>query len=91
MVYAWEFNYPEDAFPILETWPERAQAALSAFMDALVFDPHNYARKPSEPVGRAMRWLDFDEGRGLVTVVMDDRNRLVLIVDAAHEDATPAG
>lgn len=86
MVYTWEFNYPEDALPVLQ-WPEAAQAALVAFMDALVFDPHNYARTPAEPVGRAMRWLDFDQGRGLVTVVMDDRNRLVLIVDATHEDA----
>ena len=86
MVYAWEFNNPEDALPVLQ-WPERAQAALVAFMDALVFDPYNYARKPSEPAGRAMRWLDFDAGGGLVTVVMDDRKRLVLIVDAHHADA----
>lgn len=91
MVYAWEFNHPEDAIPVLERWPERAQSALVAFMDALVFDPHGYARAPAEPAGRAVRWLAFDEGRGLVTVLMDDWNRLVLIVDADHEDAAPAG
>jgi hypothetical protein len=33
-------------------------------MDAVVFDPMDYARSPNEPVGKNMRHLALPGGRG---------------------------
>jgi hypothetical protein len=80
VVYRWEFNNPDQETEAL-LMPVDGQRALVAFMDALVFDPFNYARTKDEPVGRNMRFLDFGAS-GQVVILIDERNDLVLIVDS---------
>jgi hypothetical protein len=81
VIYRWEFNSSEEEAAAL-LMPIEGQRALVAFMDALVFDPYDYARTKDEPVGRNMRFLDFGAS-GQVVVLIDERNDLVLIVQVA--------
>lgn len=49
-------------------------------MAAVVFDPLEYGRTPGEPVGKPVRMLPFDAGRGLVTIQVYEPDRLVLVL-----------
>lgn len=79
MVYAWEFNTPEVGAEC-EALGGAVVAALEAFMDALVFDPMDYARTPNEPTSRPVRILSFGGGRGIVTVQVYEPDRIVLVL-----------
>jgi hypothetical protein len=76
-VFTWEFNTPELEREALEL-PAEGQAALRELMDALVFDPHEFQRRPGEPTG-PLRTMSFGD-LGLVSVHIYDPDRLVLIV-----------
>lgn len=78
-MYTWEFNTAEDELAAM-LLPIQAQSALASFMDALVFNPYEFARIPDEPVGRQVRFLAFGDGLGSVAVHIYDPDRLVLIV-----------
>lgn len=76
-MFTWEFNTAELERQALGL-PARAQAALREFMDALVFDPHEFQRRPDESPG-PLRMMSFGE-LGLVSVLIYDPDRLVLVV-----------
>lgn len=78
-MYTWEFNTAADELAAI-LLPVDAQTALSSFMDALVFDPYDYARTADEPAGRQVRFLAFGGGHGSVAVHIYDPDQLVLIV-----------
>jgi hypothetical protein len=79
-VFTWEFNTPDEELAAMTTLPPAAQRSLITFMDALVFDPHGFQRRPEEIEGKAVRVLPFADGAGQVTVTILDRDRLVVIV-----------
>ena len=54
-LYRWEHEDPQH--PATEGLPAEAVAALDALMDAVVFDPMDCARSPTEPVGKNVRHL----------------------------------
>jgi hypothetical protein len=66
-VYTWDFNTDDVERAFHELEPD-AQAALLAVMDALMFDPAGYARRPDEPVGETVihRMVGFGD-RGQVS------------------------
>jgi hypothetical protein len=78
-VYRWEFNTADDELAALLI-PSGGQKALADLLNALVFDPHDYARTPGEPIGKSLRTLPFADDDGLVIVNILDRDRLVVVV-----------
>jgi hypothetical protein len=56
-LYRWEHEDPRR--PATDGLPTEAVAALDALMDAVVFDPMDYARTPNEPVGKNVRHLAY--------------------------------
>lgn len=79
MVYTWVFRTDEDEADALKL-PVEAQNAMRATLDAVIFDPWNFQRTPSEPEGKALRILSFGGGRGEVTIVILEHQRLVVVV-----------
>lgn len=79
MVYTWEFRTDEDEANAL-TLPVEAQTALHAVLDAVIFDPWDFQRTPTEPEGKALRILTFGGGRGEVTIVILEHQQLVVVV-----------
>ena len=65
-MYIWEFNAPEDEVVALAL-PLKAQTALVAFMDALVFDPWQHSANRS----KNMPTVPF--GDGLDGDILDPR------------------
>jgi hypothetical protein len=49
-------------------------------MDAVVFDPMDYARTPNEPVGKNVRHLALPGGRGQVSILIYEPDLLVLVL-----------
>jgi hypothetical protein len=84
-VYQWEFD-PPDYASVLDDLGSEAREALFAVLDALMFDPINYARRPNEPLGKAVRTIEFGGGRGLLTFVYHAPDRLVLVVRVSWID-----
>jgi hypothetical protein len=78
-VFRWEYNDPRIQ-RVVEALPAAALAALTAFMDAVVFDPVDYGRTPDEPLGLAVRRLPFGDGLGLVTIQVYEPDQLVLVL-----------
>jgi hypothetical protein len=81
-VYRWELDGPADQeFAALDP---AVQAALTAFMDAVVIgDPLQYQRRRDEPEERPMplRTLHFGQHQqGLVTFLVYPPDDLVLVV-----------
>jgi hypothetical protein len=81
-VYRWELDGPADQeFASLDP---AVQAALTAFMDAVVIgDPLQYQRRRDEPEERPMplRTLHFGQHQqGLVTFLVYPPDDLVLVV-----------
>jgi hypothetical protein len=78
-VFRWELDEPaEDEFASLG---EAAKKYLAEFMDAAVIvDPAEYQRRPSEPA-EALRTLPFGpHSQGLVTFLIYPPDDLVLVV-----------
>lgn len=84
-MYRWEFNDPM-VLAAFEQLPTTAANALVAFMDAVVFDPWEFARRPGENVDKSknLRMLAFGSS-GIVSflVLEDDREVLVLQIQWA--------
>jgi hypothetical protein len=78
-VYEWDFD-PPSRRRAFEELPEEAQRALLATLDALMFDPAGYERAPDEPEGKAVRRVTFGGGRGILTFVFHEPDRIVLVV-----------
>lgn len=78
-MYRWEFD-PPDYASVLDDLGGEAREALYAVLDALMFDPAGYDRQPDELAGKAVRTIKFGDGRGLLTFVYHERDRLVLVV-----------
>lgn len=78
-MYEWDFD-PPDYASVVDDLPTEARDALYAVLDALVFDPDGYARRPGEPDGKTVRTIEFGSGRGLLTFVYHEGDRLVLVV-----------
>lgn len=76
-MFTWEFNTPDLEREALEL-PAEGWAALREFMDALVFNPHEFQRRPGELAG-PLRTMPFGD-LGLVSVHIYEPDRLVLIV-----------
>lgn len=81
-MYRWVFD-PPGYESVLDDLGAEARDALYAVLDALVFDPGNYMRTPREPFGKALRTILFGGGRGVLTFVVNEEERLVLIVQVA--------
>lgn len=77
-LYRWEHENPEH--PATEGLATEAVAALDALMDAVVFDPMDYARSPTEPVGKNVRHLALPGGRGQVSILIYEPDLLVLVL-----------
>ena len=78
-MFRWEYNDPQIQ-AAAESLPAAALVALTAFMEAVVFDPNEYGRTPGEPVGRALRYPSFGGGRGVVTIQIYEPELLVLVL-----------
>lgn len=78
-MYRWVFD-PPGYRSVLDDLGADARDALLAVLDALMFDPVDYARIPTEPVGKALRTISFGNGRGVLTFVVNEDERLVLVV-----------
>jgi hypothetical protein len=72
------------AEPEFASLSQNVQAALAAFMDAVVIvDPMEYQRRPDEPADASapVRTLDFGQHHeGLVTFLVYPPDELVLVV-----------
>jgi hypothetical protein len=81
-VYHWELDDPAE--PEFASFSQAVQAALTAFMDAVVIvDPIEYLRRPDEPTDppAPLRTLHFGQhGEGLVTFLVYPPDDLVLVV-----------
>jgi hypothetical protein len=81
-VYRWELDVPAE--PQFASLGQDVQAALTAFMDAVVIvDPMEYQRWPDEPTNppRPVRTLHFGpHNEGLVTFLVYPPDDLVLVV-----------
>ena len=81
-MYRWELADPAE--PEFASLSQTAQAALTAFMDAVVIvDPIDYQRHPGEPSDppRLLRTLHFgSHNEGLVTFLVYPPDDLVLVV-----------
>ena len=79
-MYEWVLNSEqiEDVFAGL---PREAVTALVAFMDAVVFDPWEFARRPGELVDRRnhMRQLAFGSAGTVSFVIQDDEREVVVV------------
>jgi hypothetical protein len=49
-------------------------------VDAVVFDPMDYAHTPTEPVGKNVRRLALPGGRGQVSILIYEPDLLVLVL-----------
>jgi hypothetical protein len=79
-VYAWEYD-DDDMRKAVAQLPPGARTALESLLEALVFDPADYGRRPDEPVDRAVRMLHFGlHGEGLATFVILERDLLVVVL-----------
>lgn len=65
-LHRWEQEDPQH--PATEGLPPEAIAALEVLMDAVVFDPMDYARSHTEPAGKNVRHLALPGGRGQVSI-----------------------
>jgi hypothetical protein len=79
-VYRWELNDPQ-VQAVFDGLPRDAADALVAFMDAVVFDPWEFARRPGESVDRSknLRMLAFGSS-GIVSFLILDDDREVLVL-----------
>ena len=77
-LYRWEHEDPQH--PATEGLPTASMAALDALMDAVVFDPMDYARTSTEPVGKNVRHLALPGGRGQVSILIYEPDLLVLVL-----------
>jgi hypothetical protein len=81
-LYRWELADPAE--PELASLSQTVQAALTAFMDAVVMvDPIEYQRRPDEPADppALLRTLHFGpHHQGLVTFLVYPPDDLVLVV-----------
>ena len=82
-MYRWELDDPAE--PEFASLSQNIQAALTAFMDAVVIvDPVEYQRRPDEPPDSPpapMRTLHFGQHyEGLVTFLVYPPDELVLVV-----------
>jgi hypothetical protein len=81
-VYRWELADPAE--PEFASLSQAVQAALTAFMDAVVIvDPIEYQRHPGEPSdpSKLLRTLHFGQHHeGLVTFLVYPPDDLVLVV-----------
>lgn len=79
-MYRWEFNDPLVLVAFAEL-PKAGADALVAFMDAVVFDPWEFARRPGESVDRSknLRMLAFGSS-GIVSFLILDEDREVLVL-----------
>jgi hypothetical protein len=81
-VYRWELADPAE--PEFASLSQTVQAALTAFMDAVVIvDPIEYQRHPGEPSdpSKLLRTLHFGQHHeGLVTFLVYPPDDLVLVV-----------
>lgn len=81
-MYRWVFD-PPGYESVLDDLSGDARDALFAVLDALMFDPVDYMRTPREPAGKALRTIWFGNGRGMLTFVVNEEERLVLVVQVA--------
>ena len=81
-MYRWELADPAE--PEFASLSQTVQAALTAFMDAVVIvDPIEYQRHPGEPSdpSKLLRTLHFGQHHeGLVTFLVYPPDDLVLVV-----------
>ena len=77
-LYRWEHEDPRH--PATNGLPAEAVAALDALMDAVVFDPMDFARTPAEPVGKSVRHLALPGGHGQVSILIYEPDLLVLVL-----------
>ena len=66
--------------PATDALPAEAVAALDALMDAVVFDPMDYARIPTEPADKNVRHLAPPGDRGQVSILIYEPDLLVLVL-----------
>lgn len=69
------------AAEVADSLPAPAAAAFVAFMDAVAFDPWEFARPPGEAVDKAKNLRSAAFGSfGIVTFLILEEDRLLLVV-----------
>lgn len=84
-MYTWDFDN-DDVKAAYDALDPDVQAAFDAVMDAVVFDPAGYDRKPDEPVGETIihRTIGFDGGGGLVSFYFWEPDLEVIVTRIQH-------
>lgn len=85
MVYEWDFM-TQSVAEVADSLPTQGAAELAAFMDAVIFDPWEFALLPGEAADKTKNLRSAAFGSfGIVTFLILDEDRLLLVAPGAVE------